>query len=68
MAKVKVKVIATVDIPKPKSLEKQSATELNEAIREVATEKVLDALQLAELNPYVLRARIVKGEKDNSDE
>lgn len=60
MAKVKVKVIATVDISQPNIKADEKATEVNEAIRTEAIERVTDALKHAELNPHVLRARIAK--------
>lgn len=64
MSKVKVKVIAHVEINEPKpSLEKQTTTERNESIRSVAEEMVLDALNIANLNPEILRVRLSKGDK-----
>ena len=61
-----LKVIVNVSIPTPKpSLEKQTATEKNEALRELATELVTDALTLADLQPEVLRVRLAKGDKEN---
>lgn len=64
MSKVKVKVIANVEINEPKStVEKQSTTERNDSIRNAAEEMVLDALNIANLNPEILRVRLSKGDK-----
>ena len=64
MSKVKVKVVATVEINEPKStVEKQTTTERNDYVRQVAEETVLDALQLASLNPQIVRVRLTKGDK-----
>lgn len=64
MSKVKVKVIANVEINEPKStVEKQSTTERNDSIRNAAEEMVLDALSIANLNPEILRVRLSKGDK-----
>lgn len=60
MAKVKVKVIATVDIPLPNIKADEKPTVMNENLRNEAIERVTDALKHAELNPTVLRARIAK--------
>lgn len=59
---IKVTVNVTIPTPKP-SLEKQSKTEQNETLRDLATELVIDALSIAQLNPVVLRARLTKGDK-----
>ena len=64
MSKVKVKVVATVEINEPKStVEKQSTTERNESIRNVAEEIIMDTLTLSGLNPEIIRVRLTKGDK-----
>lgn len=64
MSKVKVKVVATVQINEPKStLEKQSTTERNESIRNAAEEILMDTLTLGGLNPEIIRVRLTKGDK-----
>lgn len=64
MSKVKVKVVATVEINEPKStLEKQSTTERNESIRNAAEEILMDTLTLGGLNPEIIRVRLSKGDK-----
>lgn len=61
-----VKVIVNIQVPTPKrTLEKQSISEKNEALRELATEMVTDALTVSELQPEVLRVRIAKGDKSD---
>lgn len=64
MSKVRVKIVANVEINEPKSsVEKQSTTERNDYVRQVAEETVFDALKLASLNPQIIRVRLTKGEK-----
>lgn len=64
MSKVKVKVVATVEINEPKStVEKQSTTERNESIRNAAEEILMDTLTLGGLNPEIIRVRLSKGDK-----
>jgi hypothetical protein len=64
MSKVKVKVVATVEINEPKStLEKQSTTERNESIRNAAEEILMDTLTLGGLSPEIIRVRLSKGDK-----
>jgi len=64
MAKVKIKAVLNVEIPEPKkSLEKQTSTERNDYVRQCAEEAILDALQLAELNPEILKIRLTRTEK-----
>jgi hypothetical protein len=64
MSKVKVKVVATVEINEPKStVEKQSTTERNESIRNAAEEIIMDTLTLSGLNPEIIRVRLTKGDK-----
>ena len=64
MSKVKVKVVATVEINEPKStVEKQSTTERNESIRNTAEEIIMDTLTLSGLNPEIIRVRLTKGDK-----
>jgi hypothetical protein len=64
MAKIYVKAIIAVDMPEPKAtIEKQSTKERNEALREYAAERILDALTLAELNPSIQRINLSRHSK-----
>jgi hypothetical protein len=69
MAKIYVKAIIAVDMPEPKAtIEKQSIKERNEALREYAAERILDALTLAELNPSIQRINLSRTAKDSTNE
>jgi hypothetical protein len=69
MAKIYVKAIIAVDMPEPKAtIEKQSTKERNEALREYAAERILDALTLAELNPSIQRINLSRTAKDSTNE
>jgi hypothetical protein len=69
MAKIYVKAIIAVDMPEPKTtIEKQSTKERNEALREYAAERILDALTLAELNPSIQRINLSRTAKDSTNE
>jgi hypothetical protein len=69
MARIYVKAIIAVDMPEPKAtLEKQSTKERNEALREHAAERILDALTLAELNPSIQRINLSRPVKDSTNE
>ena len=69
MARIYVKAIIAVDMPEPKvTLEKQSTKERNEALREHAAERILDALTLAELNPSIQRINLSRTAKDSTNE
>lgn len=69
MAKIYVKAIIAVDMPEPKvTLEKQSTKERNEALREHASERIIDALTLAELNPSIQRINLSRTAKDSTNE
>jgi hypothetical protein len=69
MAKIYVKAIIAVDMPEPKAtIEKQSTKEKNEALREYAAERILDALTLAELNPSIQRINLSRTAKDSTNE
>ena len=69
MAKIYVKAIIAVDMPEPKAtLEKQSTKERNEALREYAADRILDALTLAELNPSIQRINLSRTAKDSTNE
>jgi hypothetical protein len=66
MAKIPVNIFVNIEIPEPKSLEKQTLSERNAYIKEVASERILDALNIAELNPSIKLIRVgrlPKGEK-----
>jgi hypothetical protein len=69
MARIYVKAIIAVDMPEQKAtLEKQSTKERNEALREYAAERILDALTLAELNPSIQRINLSRTAKDSTNE
>jgi hypothetical protein len=69
MARIYVKAIIAVDMPEPKAtLEKQSTKERNEALREYAADRILDALTLAELNPSIQRINLSRTAKDSTNE
>jgi hypothetical protein len=69
MARIYVKAIIAVDMPEQKvTLEKQSTKERNEALREYAAERILDALTLAELNPSIQRINLSRTAKDSTNE
>jgi hypothetical protein len=69
MAKIYVKAIIAVDMPEPKAtIEKQSTKERNEALREYAADRILDALTLAELNPSIQRINLSRTAKDSTNE
>jgi hypothetical protein len=69
MAKIYVKAIIAVDMPEPKAtIEKQSTKERNEALREYAAERILDALTLAKLNPSIQRINLSRTAKDSTNE
>jgi hypothetical protein len=69
MARIYVKAIIAVDMPEPKAtIEKQSTKERNEALREYAAERILDALTLAELNPSIQRINLSRTAKDSTNE
>jgi hypothetical protein len=69
MARIYVKAIIAVDMPEPKAtLEKQSTKEKNEALREYAADRILDALTLAELNPSIQRINLSRTAKDSTNE
>lgn len=63
MAKGTVKVLVSVEIELPDSSavgEKLKGAELNEWLRERATNDVQDALIEAKLNPEILRVRVAR--------
>jgi hypothetical protein len=65
MATGTVKVLVAVEIPLPTSnVEKLKGAEINKELRDTAEEKVLDALNLADLQPTILRVRVARGDKD----
>lgn len=69
MARIHVKAIVAVDMPESASkLEKQSTKEYNQALREYAAEKIMDALTLAELNPTIQRINLSRQTKDSTNE
>jgi hypothetical protein len=69
MAKVTVKAVVSVEIAEPKSLDKQTTAERNTQIKDEAEARILDALQLSELSPTILRIRIARAEKgEKADE
>jgi hypothetical protein len=69
MAKVTVKAVVSVEIAEPKSLDKQTTAERNTQIKDEAEARILDALQLSELSPTILRLRIARTEKgEKADE
>jgi hypothetical protein len=69
MARIYAKAIIAVDMPEPKAtIEKQSTKERNEALREYAAERILDALTLAELNPSIQRINLSRTAKDSTNE
>jgi hypothetical protein len=71
MARIYIKAIVAVDMPEPKAgIEKLSTKERNEELRQHATEVLLDALNMADLNPTIQRinlSRTIK-EKDSTNE
>ena len=69
MARIYIKAIVAVDMPEPKAtLEKQSTKERNEQLREYASERILDALSGAELNPSIQRINLSRPIKDSTNE
>jgi hypothetical protein len=69
MARIYIKAIIAIDMPEPKiTIEKQSTKERNEALREHAAERIIDALTLAELNPSIQRINLSRTAKDSTNE
>lgn len=65
MATGTVKVLVSVEIPIPTSnVEKLKGAEINKELRNSAEERVLDALNLADLQPQILRVRVAREDKD----
>jgi hypothetical protein len=65
MATGTVKVLVAVEIPLPTSnVEKLKGAEINKELRDTAEEKVLEALNSADLQPTILRVRVARGDKD----
>ena len=65
MATGTVKVLVAVEIPIPTSnVEKLKGAEINKELRNSAEERVLDALNLADLQPQILRVRVAREDKD----
>jgi hypothetical protein len=64
MAQIKIKAIIGVDMPEPKQgIEKLTTKERNEELRQHATEVILDALNMADLNPEVIRLNLSRTSK-----
>jgi len=69
MARIYVKAIVAVNMPQPKqSIEKQTTKERNEELRQYATEVILDALNMADLNPTIQRINLSRTVKDSTNE
>ena len=69
MARIYVKAIVAVNMPQPKqSIEKQTPKERNEELRQYATEVILDALNMADLNPTIQRINLSRTVKDSTNE
>jgi len=64
MARIKIKAIIGVDMPEPKQgIEKLTTKERNYQLKEYATEVILDALNMADLNPEITRLNLSRKTK-----
>ena len=69
MARIYIKAIVAVDMPEPKQgIEKQTTKERNEELRQHASEVILDALNMADLNPTIKRINLSRTVKDSTNE